>query len=284
VRSDEQGGARTDGQSEAQSDAALLSDFDVLRVRAPNPGALTLSGTNTWVVGRSPTWVVDPGPKIDSHLQRILTAIEDRGGLGGVALTHDHSDHAEAVGALREAHPSPLAAARGRVDVTLAPGVRFGPFEAVSTPGHAPDHVALVGAGACFSGDAVLGEGSVFIAPDPGAMAGYLLALEGLNRRTDFRVICPGHGPAVWDPHAKIDEYITHRRDRERALLAALAEGRRTSTELLNTVWSDVPDQLRPMAAVTLVAHLDKLDEEGLLPEGVERPSIDRSWGNPPAK
>jgi glyoxylase-like metal-dependent hydrolase (beta-lactamase superfamily II) len=270
-------GAGADGQSEAQSDAALLSGCDVLRLRAPNPGALTLSGTNTWVVGRQPTWVVDPGPKIDSHLEAVLAAIEDRGGLGGVALTHDHSDHAEAVEALLEVHPSSLAAARGEVDVTLAPGVRFGPFEAVSTPGHAPDHFALVGAGACFTGDAVLGEGSVFIAPDRGAMAGYLLALEVLGQRTDFSVICPGHGPVVWDPHAKIDEYIAHRRDRERALLAALAEGRRTSTELLNCVWSDVPDRLRPMAAVTLAAHLDKLDDERLLPDGVERPSVDRS-------
>ena len=159
----------------------------------------------------------------------------------------------------------------------LADGVHFGPFEAVSIPGHAPDHVALVGAGACFTGDAVLGEGSVFIAPDPGAMAGYLLALERLRAREDFRVICPGHGPVVSNAHEKIDEYLAHRRDRERSLLAALDAGRRTTAELLDAVWHDVPEQLRPAAAVTLAAHLDKLNDEGRLPAGVERPSFDRS-------
>jgi glyoxylase-like metal-dependent hydrolase (beta-lactamase superfamily II) len=206
----------------------------------------------------------------------VLAAIEERGGLGGVALTHDHADHAEAAAALLDVHPAPLAGARGEVDVTLAEGKRFGPFEGVHTPGHAPDHFALIAAGTCFAGDAVLGEGSVFVAPGPGAMAGYLRALEGLRRREDLRVICPGHGPLVWEVRAKLDEYISHRRERERGLLVALGEGRRTVKELLDAAWSDVPDPLRPMAAVTLAAHLDKLDDERRLPDGVERPSFDR--------
>jgi len=87
-------------------------------------------------------------------------------------------------------------------------------------------------------------------------------------------VICPGHGPIVWNAHARIDEYIAHRRDRERSLLVALGEGQRTAKQLLDTVWSDVPERLRSMAAVTLAAHLDKLDDEGLLPDGVERPTF----------
>jgi glyoxylase-like metal-dependent hydrolase (beta-lactamase superfamily II) len=244
-----------------------------VRLRANNPGPLTLSGTNTWIVGRDPTYVVDPGPALDGHLDRTYAAIEARGGLGGIALTHDHSDHSEAVTVLRERFGAPLAAGRGEVDVKLAEGTRFGPFEALSTPGHAPDHFVLIYDRVCFTGDAVLGEGSVFIAPDPGALAGYLGGLHRLRER-DLDVLCPGHGPPIWKPSAKLEEYIEHRLERERLLLAALADGRRSISELLDAAWSDVPRGLRPAAAVTLMAHLDKLAEEGRLPEGVERSSM----------
>ena len=249
-----------------------LADYDVLRLRADNPGPLTLSGTNTWIVGRDPAYVVDPGPALPRHIERLVATVDARGGLGGIALTHDHSDHSEGVGALREQRPAPLAAARGEVDVELAEGIRFGPFLAVATPGHAPDHFALIDGRVCFTGDAVLGEGSVFIAPDPGALAGYLDGLRGLRER-DLDVLCPGHGPAIWDPHAKLEEYIAHRLERERLLLAALDEGRRSTAELLDAAWPDVPAALRPVAAVSLRAHLDKLEDEGRLPAGVERAS-----------
>jgi glyoxylase-like metal-dependent hydrolase (beta-lactamase superfamily II) len=256
--------------SAANAEAERLALLRVLRLRAENPGPLTLSGTNTWVVGSGPAWVVDPGPLLDSHLDRLLEAVEERGGLGGVALTHDHSDHVESVQALRERFPAPLAAGRGEADVKLEEGARFGPFEAVYTPGHASDHFALIAGGVCFAGDVVLGEGSVFVAPEPGALAAYLDALERLAERS-LRVLCPGHGPAIWEPQQRLREYIEHRLERERRLVEALGEGRRTQAELLDAAWSDVPMELRFAAAVTLEAHLGKLGEEGRLPEGVER-------------
>lgn len=258
--------------AEAQAEAARLDGYGVLRLRAPNPGLLTLSGTNTWVVGRGPAWVIDPGPLIDSHLAALLDAIDARGGLGGVALTHDHHDHAEAVAALLERHPAPLASGRGGGGVTLAEGERFGPFEAVATPGHSVDHFALLAGRVLFSGDSVLGEGSVFIDADPGAMSGYLAALERLAARAELEVICPGHGPVVWDAHAKLEQYIAHRLDREQRLLSALAGGARSVDEMLDGAWPEVPVSLRPAAALSLAAHLDKLEEEQLLPSGVERP------------
>jgi glyoxylase-like metal-dependent hydrolase (beta-lactamase superfamily II) len=144
-------------------------------------------------------------------------------------------------------------------------------LQAFYTPGHAPDHYALICGRVCFTGDAVLGEGSVFIAPDPGALAGYLSALERLRER-DLDVLCPGHGPAIWEPREKLDEYLDHRSERERLLTQALAEGRRSVEELLDAAWSDVPSALRPAAAVTLLAHLDKLEDERRLPADVERP------------
>lgn len=268
----ELGEARTEDQ--ASTDAGLLRDYDILRLRAPNPGPLTLTGTNTWVVGRRPAWVVDPGPLIDEHLRRLMAAIESRGGLGGVVLTHDHEDHSEGVDTLLEVHPAPLAAGRREADVMLAEGMRVGPFEAVYTPGHAPDHFAFVADGACFTGDAVLGDGSVLITPHPGAMSGYLLALTGLGLREDFNVLCPGHGEVVWNAHDKLEQYIGHRIDRENRLIIALNEGLRTVPDLLAAVWPEVPEELRPAATATLAAHLDKLEDEQILPRGVQRPGF----------
>jgi glyoxylase-like metal-dependent hydrolase (beta-lactamase superfamily II) len=269
----------------------LLERHDVVGIRAENPGPFTLTGSNTWILGRGGAWVIDPGPALPAHVEVVAAELERRGGLAGIALTHDHPDHAEAVPALRErlGGDAPVAAARGAVELTLADGDRAGPLQALATPGHAPDHLTyLLGesvlgeggrgaprqearGGIAFTGDAVLGEGSVFIAPDPGALAGYLAGLARLRERAPA-LICPGHGPLVEDPAAKLDEYVAHRLARERALLAALDAGARSIDALLDAAWADAPAILRPAATVTLAAHLDKLADEGRLPEDVERP------------
>lgn len=228
------------------SEVTPVNGIDALRVRADNPGWLTLSGTNTWVLGRDPAWIVDPGPALAEHVETVARLAEERGGAGGIAVTHGHHDHAEAVEPLR---------ARLGGEVPLDPG----PLEVIPVPGHAPDHVAFVFGRACCTGDAVLGEGSVFVAED---MGGYLAALRRL-RALDLAVILPGHGPPVHDPAAKLDEYVAHRLDRERRLLEALASGLRAEDDLLDAAWADVPAALRPAAAMTLRAHLQKLREEG---------------------
>lgn len=236
-------------------------------MRAGNPGPFTLTGTNTWLVGRDPTWIVDPGPLLEGHVAAVLAEAGRRGGVGGIALTHDHRDHSEAVAAVREGAGAslPVAAARGQVDVVLAPGQRFGPLEALSTPGHAVDHLSFLAGPVAFTGDAVLGEGSVFIDPDGGGLGPYLEGLRALRARAP-RALCPGHGPPVRDAVGKLDEYIGHRLERERRLLEALADGLRSEDELLERVWSDAPAPLRAAAAVTLRAHLRKLADEGRLP------------------
>jgi glyoxylase-like metal-dependent hydrolase (beta-lactamase superfamily II) len=250
-----------------------LPGGEILGVRAANPGPFTLSGTNSWIAGRDPAWLVDPGPGLDEHIHALAAEIERRGGLGGIALTHDHADHSGAVPAVRSRYPhAPLGGARGDVEIRLTDGDTFGPFEVIATPGHAPDHLAYLLGAVAFTGDAVLGQGSVFIAPDPGALVAYLDALRRLQRRR-LEFLCPGHGPLVRDPAAKLEEYIAHRLDRERRLVAALEGGKRGVAELLDEAWSEVPAPLRPAAAVTLAAHLDKLAGEGRLPDGVECPA-----------
>lgn len=247
--------------------------YEMIGIRADNPGPFTLSGTNSWIVGGNGAWLVDPGPALDEHVAALAAELQRRGGLAGIALTHDHADHAAAIPAVRERFPgAQLAAVRGEVDVRLVEGSRVGPLEAVRIPGHAPDHVAFVTGRVGLTGDAVLGEGSVFIAPDPGALAGYLDGLARLRGR-DLAILCPGHGPVVSDVAVKLDEYVAHRLDRERRLLAALQAGKRGVRQLLDAVWDDVPEALRPAAAWTLASHLDKLADDGLLPAGVEHPT-----------
>src|SRR5947209_11984600 len=207
--------------------AVELPGKEIVGIRAGNPGPFTLSGTNSWIVGRGPAWLVDPGPALDEHLAALTEEIGRRGGLGGIVLTHDHADHSDAVPAMRARFDgASLAAARGEADVLLGDGSVIGPCEVVATPGHAPDHLAYVAGEVALTGDVVLGEGSVFIAPDPGALASYLDGLAKLRRR-ELSVIGPGHGPPVSDPAAKLDEYISHRLERERRLVAALDAGKR---------------------------------------------------------
>jgi len=243
-----------------------LADHDIARLRADNPSPYTLDGTNTWVIGRDPAWVVDPGPPLDAHLDAVAAEVAARGGAGGIALTHDHADHVEGVQALRERLGGPpVAAARHPADVALADGDAFGPLRALAVPGHADDHLAFVAGAAAFTGDAVLGTGSVFVTSRLGE---YLAALERL-RALGLAVLCPGHGPPVFDPDAKLGEYLAHRAERERKLLAALDAGARTEDELLDAAWDDAPAALRGAAALTMRAHAGKLAEEGRLPDDV---------------
>jgi glyoxylase-like metal-dependent hydrolase (beta-lactamase superfamily II) len=251
-----------------------VAGHDVVGLRAANPGPFTLSGTNSWIVGSDPAWLIDPGPALEDHVEALVAELMRRGGPAGIALTHDHGDHAEATGALRARFPGArIAGARGAVDVHLADGDHFGPLTALATSGHAPDHLAYLAGTVGFSGDAVLGQGSVFVAPDPGALVAYLDGLRRL-REHHLDVLCPGHGPLVADPTAKLDEYIAHRLDRERRLAGAIEGGARTVDEMLDGAWSEVPTRLRPAATVTLTAHLDKLADEDRLPEDVQRPQL----------
>ena len=242
---------------------------DVECLVAPNPGPMTLEGTNTYLVGREPTIVIDPGPADEGHIEAIRTAANERGGIGEVLLTHSHGDHSDGVDLL------------GVEPTELSDGDATEGIAAVATPGHAADHLCfLIAPGnpvapeakgtICFSGDLILGEGSTIVPPaeQGGSLADYMDSLRKLSV-LDLELIYPGHGPAITEPAAKISEYIEHREMRERKLVDALERGERSRLRLLDEVWDDVPSELRPMAAFAMQAHLDKLEAEGRLPEGL---------------
>jgi glyoxylase-like metal-dependent hydrolase (beta-lactamase superfamily II) len=221
-------------------------------VVAPNPSPMTLDGTNTWIVDG---WVVDPGPADQGHLERVASAASP---LAGVVLTHSHADHSEGATEL------------GLDPVLPSDGEAVGPFSAIATPGHSADSVCLLYERVLFTGDTVLGEGSVFISPGEGSLAAYLDSLEKLLA-LDAEAICPGHGPVVRDPAAKLREYRDHRLEREAKVIAALDAGARTQDELLAHAWSEVDLSASPMiraaAGATLEAHLEKLRAEGRVPD-----------------
>ena len=256
-----------------------LTGHDAVGLRAANPSPLTLEGTNTWIVGTDDVWVIDPGPEIVEHVSAVAAEVGVRGELAGIALTHSHGDHSDAVGALRERMGDvPVVAGadrfRAATDASQAlTGATHGQLEVLELPGHAADHIVFVHGHVAYTGDAVFAESSVFVIPGPGSLAGYIAGLQRLADM-DLELIAPGHGPLIKNPTERLREQISHRLEREAKLTAALANGMRSTDQILSVVWDDVPEMLLPAAAVTLAAHLDKLDEEGRLPEGVERPEV----------
>src|SRR4051794_13608766 len=241
---------------------------EIERVVAPNPGPMTLEGTNTYLYGSGPCAVIDPGPDDDAHLQAVAAAGAARGGIGIVLLTHSHGDHtdgAESLARLSGGAEGGAVAGEPRV-VLPGDGEEHCGLRALATPGHAEDHVVFLTADrVCFSADLVLGEGSTFVPPDGGSLAAYMSSLRVLQEQ-EIDLICPGHGPWITDPTAKLAEYVEHREMRERRLLRALERGERSKAALLAETWSDVPDGLRPAAAMVMDAHLAKLEAEGRLP------------------
>ena len=265
--------------------AAAPGGRDLVRILAQNPGPMTLAGTNTYVVARDPAWVIDPGPDDEAHAERIRAEAERRGGIGGVLLTHSHADHtagAERLGAAvlwgeaGEGDETGLASAADDPLPHALPGtpnrrepperVEGTPFAVHPTPGHAADHACFEWGDVLFCGDLVLGEGSTIVPSRElgGSLGDYMRSLESI-RELDVALLAPGHGPWITEPHERIDGYLEHRREREQRLLAALGSGERSRAALLDAAWSDVPLPLRPAAAVAMQAHLEKLEDEGLV-------------------
>lgn len=248
----------------------------VTLVRAPNPSAMTLSGTNSYVIdcGDGAALVIDPGPAIEAHAGALARAAAARGlTIRAIALSHGHPDHAAGAAALAAAtnaalYAHPNAKAARDADLPLDGTVRVGgvSLRTIDAPGHTFDHVVfyLPQEGALFTGDVILGEGTSVIAPPGGAMRPYQHTLRRLAQEFGgARVIYPGHGPIVTDPGAKIAEYIAHRQMRETQILDALRERPMTIPDLVKRIYSAHRQILWPAMARQMLAHLIALEDEG---------------------
>lgn len=237
-------------------------------VTAANPSPYTIAGTNTYLVGRGRVIVVDPGPDDPAHVSAVLEAVHAAGGeLALILVTHSHADHLGGAGSLARERPVPVRR-WGAGDNPLMDGETVEEGGAVlrvlHTPGHAADHVVFhwPAERVLFSGDLILGSGTVVLQAREGALEEYLASLERIAR-LDLAVIAPGHGPVIADPAARIAEYLAHRRMREGQVLDALARGAHTPGEIVGMIYQDLDPTLHPAAESTVRAHLLKLVREG---------------------
>lgn len=242
----------------------------IVLLPAGNPGPFTgPAGNNTWLIGGARPLLVDAGIGEDAHIDAL------RGALGGRALatvfvTHAHRDHAAGLPRIRAEFPAVriILGAGGGTDAG-AGGMWVDAGDSrvqiIATPGHTADHACLWDPDrrALFSGDLLVGGGSVMIAGSSGgSLRQYLASLARVRALNPARVY-PGHGRVIDDPIALIDHYVAHRLEREAQVIAALDRGASTIGDLVRAIYPDLAGALTGAAADTLLAHLHKLADEG---------------------
>jgi glyoxylase-like metal-dependent hydrolase (beta-lactamase superfamily II) len=240
----------------------------VERILAPNPSIYTGPGTNTYLIESvDEALILDPGPVIESHLDAILLAVADLTPVGVVA-THTHPDHAPLANPLARELDVPVYGYERGFD--FIPDIRVSDGEpipvgmtelvAVHTPGHTPDHLCFQMDTVLFTGDHIM-EGSTVVMEDAAAY------LDSLYRVRDLGVehIEPGHGAAMNDAGRVIDEYIEHRLARESQIVEAVRSGASTIDDIIDVVYAEVPEALRPAAVHQLNVQVEKLVGDGLV-------------------
>jgi len=238
-------------------------------ITAPNPGAFTLDGTRTYLLGESA--VIDPGPDIDSHIEAIRAAMPR---LETILISHRHGDHAPAAVPLKRLTGSRILAPHGVlddsvVDQRIAGGetiaIEDEVLYVIATPGHTREHVCfLTAAGDLFSGDTVLGEGTTTIFPPDGSMRDYIASLRLLLTHYPKRIY-PAHGPTCDDAPTLIEQYIAHRLEREKQVFDALANGATSAAAMRQRIYPDLDPRLAVAAEIQISAHLTKLVEDGMV-------------------
>jgi len=263
-------------------------------VLAQNPSPLTGSGTNTYLIGQSALALIDPGPDDPKHLQAILNALRPNERISHIFVTHAHKDHSTGTKALSDATGAPVFAMGGPtagrsatmtrlaqeglleggegIDHSFEPDERLADNELITgdgwalqalwTPGHFGNHMAFALGDQIFCGDLVMGWATTLVSPPDGDLAAFLNSCERLLQIAPKRLF-PGRGAPIEDPSARISELISHRKTRERQILAALAKGPATKEALTAQIYQDVPQHLWPAAARNVLAHLIHLSETG---------------------
>jgi glyoxylase-like metal-dependent hydrolase (beta-lactamase superfamily II) len=248
----------------------------VQRLVARNPSKMTYHGTNTYLIADGAEfYVLDPGPGTDpAHLDDIMDATEGR--IHMILLSHGHTDHFGALSDLRARSGAPVAAYRTPMvpqitpDIPLDDGDRIGPFVALHTPGHAPDHLCFArDDGVLFSADHVMAWSSSVVSPPNGNMAAYVRSLSRLLERDDTLYL-PGHGPALHSPRAYVEELRRRRVTREEEILVLVRKAPISTIALRAALYSKSDPVLQAAAERNVIAHLAKLQSEGLVSQDDE--------------
>jgi len=259
----------------------------VRRIVAPNPSPFTFTGTCVYILGEGEVAVIDPGPADPAHVDALLAAIPGES-VARIVVTHSHRDHAGGAALLKQRTGAPIVGARAHAvadgkptradashafdyapDETLEDGARVAgrgfKLEAVATPGHAANHLAfaLAEENALFSGDHVMAWSTSVVAPPDGSMRAYIASLEKVARRSEA-IYWPGHGGPVRDPQRYVRALISHRRQREAAILARLEAGEASVAEIVARVYPSLEPALVGAASLSTLAHLADLIERGL--------------------
>ncbi|WP_328300021.1 MBL fold metallo-hydrolase [Streptomyces sp. NBC_00435] len=253
-----------------------------VNILAPNASAMTLDGTNTWLVsepGSDLAVVIDPGPLDDVHLRAVIQRAEEAGKRVGLTLlTHGHPDHAEGAARFAELTRTKVRALDPALrlgDEGLAPGdvIRTGGLElrVVPTPGHTSDSLCfhLPADGAILTGDTILGRGTTVVAHPDGRLGDYLDSLRRLRSLTvddGVRTVLPGHGPVLDDAQGAVEFYLAHRAHRLAQVETAVENGLSTPEAVVAHVYADVDRSLWPAAEWSVRAQLEYLRDHGLIP------------------
>lgn len=264
--------------------------FTIFPVRTPTLPPAT--HTNCFLIGGNEIVIIDPASPYEEEQKSLAdfvdTLLSEGRKIKEIILTHLHQDHTGGVNALAKYLNVPIASHRttaesvkdeikvdrfiaGEEIITLE-GKGYIPtinLKALHTPGHARGHLCFYEAttGTLITGDNVVGLGSVLIAPPEGNMKDYLASLERLRSLPDLTLLFGSHGPAIANPYAKIDEYISHRIEREANILKAIKTGAKTIKEIVEKVYTDVHPKALPLAEKAVEAHLEKLVDDGLISE-----------------
>lgn len=233
-------------------------------ILAPNPGPMTLDGTNTWVLrgADSPACVVvDPGPLSEEH----LSAVASCGPVATILLTHGHPDHSAGAARLAALTGSSVRAldpahrlgdeGLGEGDVIAAAGLEI---RVRATPGHSSDSMSFVLPDAVLTGDTILGRGTTVVAHPDGRLSHYLDSLRRLRGLGDITVL-PGHGPELASAGVVAAQYLAHREQRLAQVQAALDAGATTAQAVVEIVYADVDRALWPAATLSVLAQLEFL-------------------------
>ena len=253
----------------------------VRAVQVPEINPMHPQFTTIYLVGGDQALTIDTGADEERYrwMLRGYLAAHEKAEIVQCALTHFHFDHSSNLRWVCEefeasARIAPATAERleqrhlpeAGVDhlsegdyLDAGAGARL---QVLHTPGHSPDSHCyyLEEEGVLFTGDTILG-GTTTAVND---LADYMQSLARLRDLPNLRVICPGHGPIIEEPLARIEEYIQHREQREREVLAVLAKGETlTSWQIMEHIYTDIDSRLRRTADANVRAHLGKLEKEG---------------------